>query len=266
MKRLLFFTIAIIFIVLSCKINDDNYSVKDESKLIRLLKDSTYLFNNLKDIEIKGEIENENFFTNFHSISETDFFDAFNRNRNKIRFFARNIKINEPIDYIGVQRNDSVLLFENDSKRISFIDLKEDTIHRARFYFLDEKIGSYWILKKIQFEDEETLLVNSISGEISYSFPTINIFCDRNDSLLLISDSRKIDLGMNEATINILKLSNSEIDTLITSTTSWWTNFAFFDIQDKAYYFILNRNDNNQVISVYSKLSLELINKNKNRE
>lgn len=223
-------------------------------KLSVLLKDSTHIFSGISDFNINGEVEGCKLNIEYTSVSEEDFFTAIERSSEQVKYYSRKDKVNEGVGCSQYSRIDSLLEINIRDKKVSFFDLEESELHSARSYFLQSIIGSHYIIKRIQFEDGETMFLNSKSGDIDFRIPLINVFS--NDSLLFVSDSRLITFGQNP-TISLMQIRNNKLDTLLHAETNWFTHFAFFDKQEASIYYIHEKSEDNRIVSTYGKINIE---------
>lgn len=246
--------ISLIFIFIGCK---NRVVVNNENSFgaFQLFRDSLKIFSGVSDIRVSGEEKSSYAKIKYHSISEKEFISAFNKNAKQIKSFSFRHKINEGIDNIVSFRDDSVLSVVNNGVNVAFTDIEESKYHRARRFFFDCKIGSYFIVKKTQFEDQETLLLNSITGKVDLNIPTINVFTNIRDSFIFVSDSRYIS-AEDETPICLIKINDTRIDTLLHSSTKWFSPFAFFDKDESTMYYIHKFYKENNVVSTYAKMDI----------
>lgn len=255
MKRFIIYIISVTCFF-SCKHIDNSIDSNKVYESSQFLKDSTRIFSNITDLNINGKVNGNTANIKYYSITKDEFFNALEKNFEQIKYFSRKHKINEGFGSKTYNRKDSILNIEVENECISLIDLKESQLNRARNFFFQSKIGGYYIVKRIQFEDGETMFINSKSGNIDLSIPTINVFTKSRDSLIFISDSRMIAVG-NEPTISLIRIRNSKLDTLLHSNTNWFTSFAFFDNNVASIYYIHEKYEQNDIGSTYARMDIE---------
>jgi len=255
MKKIIRGLIVIAGLLSACRNVDINSKELDGTAILQCLKDSTTLLDNITNLHISDEIKKDSLNLRLLSVTKDEFMNALVRNSKHVKYFTRNYKINEGVDNETIKRINSMLCVGNEPNNIFLFDLKKNKYHNARNFFFDSKIGNYYIIKRFQFEDAETIILNSVTNEVELYIPTINVTTCIKDSLLFISDSRMIT-SQDEFSISIVKLSRCGIDTLFQSYTNWYSSFSFFDSDCSSIYYIHNTYLNNKIESGYAKMKL----------
>lgn len=252
MKTMYIMCLLLMILLLACKdIQDSDNKKNANSDAISFLIDSTSILKNIVYIDIYGEIFNEKVKIIYYSIAEDIFFNALKNNRAEIKLFNKKHKINENFSYKNSLRNASVLRIDS----FSFIDLPDSKKHYASFYFLENKLGKYFIIKKIEFEDEITIFWNSYSGKEEYFLQGLSN-CSRSEDSLMFYCFPNRGYPISAAPIGLLKIKENKIDTLITVRTEWFTRYAFFDKYSSSIYYIHSWFDNFELKSTYAKMDL----------
>lgn len=185
--------------------NHNDAELKENKDFFSILTDSLTIFNGVKEENIEGIVNGVNGSLKYHSIPKAIFFKALKKNIHNVRYFSRHIKLNENLS-LG-KRTGSYLDVNGNFGHIYLVDLKENTTHRARNFFLENKLGSYYIVKRIQFEDLETVIWNSEDGKEEIFLNGISVSTKEKDSLVFSSNSS----GLLPGTVNpvfILKMRN----------------------------------------------------------
>lgn len=241
----------LLFLV-SCDGQINNISSK-EFDSYSILKDSINLFQDVVEENINGEIEGINVSIHFYSIPEKEFLSAIKRNRINVRYFNINNKVNEYLGNNIGARNKSFLSIGGKFGYLYLVDLKENKFHMARNFFLENKIGDFFILKRIQFEDAETIFWNSKTGNEELVLDGISVSTSKKDSLIFYSSTFKV-IPEDTNPICLLKIREEGIDTLFYKETDWFTNFSFFDERDSSIYYIHKFYQDYKIKSIYAKM------------
>lgn len=255
MKILITNIIGIACFLAACQQVDNTPVDKGSVELLQFMKDSAKVFSSIIDMKISGEIKKDDISIKYYSVSEDEFISAFERNSKQIKYFSRKLKVNEGVDNEDSKRIGSLLCFGKDTNNIFLFDLSENKFHSARNFFFDSKIGNYYVIKRIQFEDAETLILNAETNEVELYIPYINVYTHPKDSILFLSDSWRVTL-QDEFNISIIKLSMDGIDTLLHSNTNWFSRFSFFDNTSHSIYYIHSIYKGNKIVSVYAKMDI----------
>ena len=238
-----------LLLLVSCS-NPRQEKANSGVELLSYLEDKTEILS-FEESEVNGKLENENVVINYHSVSKNDFISAIKRNEESIRFFRRDIKINEYESSLS-QRYNQYLRLQGDVDHLYLVDIEESSVHRARNFFLEGEVGGYYVIKRIQFEDAETILYNLDNGkEVIF----INgISASISDSLLVYTGVLYSDFQQMSSPFTLLKINDSKIDTVIHSYVNWCTNFSFFDKSDSSIYYIHHQFNNDNLESTYAKM------------
>ncbi len=135
------------------------------------------------------------------------------------------------------------------------LDIAENNQHRARNFFLENKIGDFYIIKRIQFEDAETIFYNSGKGEEELFVNGLSICANSKDSLVLQSKYQPILPNNTNKQICLFKINSRKIDTLQCFNTDWFSSFSFFDKNDSSIYYIHSFYKNNNLVETYAKMN-----------
>lgn len=262
MKQVLFISCYFISLI-ACK----NISVQKEEEIKELthlnvdvltfLKDSSNLFKEIEEIELGGQISNANVNMHYYSIPEEEFFLALCENRDNIRFFDNNTKINEK-RINQVNRHENGLRVGDDINYIYLVDLTTNKYHHARNFFLEDWIDPYYIIKRIQFEDSETILWNSKTGEEDLYLLGVTSSTNVN-SLVFYSVGMYVTLQDDGFNLSLFRIDSGRIDAIIETYANWYTTFPFFDKTGTSIYYIHHFLENYKVRSTYAKMDIELL-------
>lgn len=254
MKRLTIGLICLYFFLLSCSKQKSNQT-HENINLYSILNDSLDFFHDVHEKSIQGEIIGEKVKIKYYSISKESFFNAIQRNTNNIRLFNKHTKLNEDIK--NANRKGFDLDIAGKFGHICLLDLDENAFHRARNFFLENKIGDYYIVKRIQFEDAETVFLNSKTGEEYLFLDGISVSTSTKDSLVFYSNVFKV-MPEDSNPICLMKIQGMDIDTLCCKNTDWFTNFSFFDERDSSIYYIHNCYEGYDLKSTYAKMDFSI--------
>lgn len=242
-----------LMIIVSCQ-NYSKKGIKDtDFNLLSFLKDSTSILSNVSNIAIDGSLKENSTNVCFYSVPEEEFFSAIDRNKDHIRYFNRHIKLNEYTDNEIVSINDSIIKIEGKYKNIRLVDIEENVDHRARKFFLEDKIGSYYVIKQIQFEDAETRFWNSKTGIYDLILIGLSACISAKDSLIFYSNTFKV-MPEEETAVCLMKVLPDKIDTLLCKNVDWFTGFSFFDKEDSSIYYIHSFYEGGKLKSTYAKM------------
>lgn len=248
------FSICIMYLCCISCTSPQVVNEKSDNRLSYLI-DSTSLFKNVSYVDISGDFKNSNIEVHFQSIQEQEFLAAMELNIENIRCFTPKLKLNESI---AGTRISSILSIGSSTNYIYLSDLSKDRFHRARNFFLEDRIGDYYIVKRIQFEDAETIFWNSETGEVDLYLLGTSVCSRSQDSLVFYSSTFRVTLE-DYNPIVLMRISDNEIDTLLNVDTNWTTYFSFFDKKDSIIYYIHSYYDENyDVISTYAKMEFEI--------
>lgn len=250
--RKIIVSLACLFFI-SCNLKN-GVGIKDDENLLMYVKDSTDIFYNIGEIRVSGEIESATARIKYYSISEDEFLNAFEKNRKNIRVFSLKHRENEFLDSVTIVRKDSTLNIGNLNK--TYVDFGGSNNKRDSRYFLNSKVGDYFVLKRIQFEDDETLFLNANTGNVDLILPTINVFTKTKDSLVFVSDARSLLVG-DEASSCLMEIHHNRVDTIVYENTNWFTSFAFFDENESFIYYIHNYYSDNDIVATFARMEIE---------
>ena len=245
--------IIISFSIISCKDSQKHYTTSD--RLINFLQDSTTLFSNIEQIIINGEIESSKVRLKFYSVSEKEFMLALRDNEKNVRFFTKKNKFNENLLLPEGNRVDSVLRIGNNKEYIYLVDLRDRKNFRARNFFLEDKIGNFFIIKRIQFEDSETIFWNNETKEEELYLSGISVCTNSKDLLVFYSSTFKVT-PEDKNPVCLFSLKHNKVDTLLCINTDWFTHFSFFDMKDSSIYYIHSYYDDDILKSTYAKMDI----------
>ena len=254
-------TILILFlgltIFVSCNDHPKKTLIVNDFDMASFIKDSTTILSDITDTVIDGNLEGSKMNAHFYTIPEKEFVLAINRNKNHIRYFNRHIKLNEYNENGVIYRNDSVLKIKGKYNNAHFVDVKEDKNHRATKFFIEGRVGAYYLVKRIQFEDAETVFWNSETGKDDLHLRGLSVCVNPKDSLIFYSNTSRV-VPEEKNSICLMKVHPYEVDTLLCVNTDWATNFSFFDNEDSSIYYVHTFYDANKLESAYAKIDLKL--------
>lgn len=253
MERLL-----IIVACLLCFNACHNLPIKTEIEcdLLSYLKDSIHSFRNVEEIEVNGHISNETIDISYYSIPAGDFLSKMRENKEHIRFFNRDIKINENKSVYGV-RFGNALKVGDGINYIYLVDLEMNQYHHARNFFLEGQLGSYYIIKRIQFEDYETIIWNSVTGKEELYLSGVSTIIHPVDSLIFYSRPMVLTLLDNSFQLNLFRINSGKIDILMDTCVEWFTSFAFFDKESNSIYYLHHFLENYELKSTYARMDIK---------
>ena len=257
MKKIAMVFWGCLLFFVSCDKSSQKNAERD-ADFLALLKDSTNVFRNIQEIEVNGELYDSNIILHFYSIPEEVFFTAVNRNNEHIRYFNRNIKLNEKREIGLGARDGAVLKIGCEHNYVYLVDILENRRHRARNFYFEDRIGLYYIIKRIQFEDAETVFWNSVTGEEDLYLLGTSVYTNTKDSLIFYSNTLKVTLE-DKNPVCLLKVNPSSIDTLLCVDTEWFTEFAFFDKEESSIYYIHCFYEDYVLKSTYARLDFSLL-------
>lgn len=235
----------------------DTVHNSQRDSLLEYLQDSTFVFNNITEMNINGENRDSIVYFKYYSITASEFFDALKRNIENIRYFSREHKINEGLNTSFSLREGNALKLSigANNEFITLFDMKANRFTTARNFYFHSKIAHYYIIQRIQFEDAETIFLNARTGNADLYIPGLNVFTDVDDSLVFYSDSRKITPA-DKTPICLFKINDYGIDTLFCLQTEWEATFGFFDkTKNTSLYFIYEITKDNKIYSIYAKVN-----------
>ena len=136
-----------------------------------------------------------------------------------------------------------------------FVDSKVED----KRYFLENKINNYFIIKTTQFEDAETIFLNSETGKQEFCFLGISSYTDAKNSLMFYSSPMRSVID-DPALICIFKIETNKIDTLLYQKTEWYPKYAFFDKDSSWIFYIHSFYDSAsyKLKSTFAKIELEM--------
>ncbi len=255
MRNLAIITLLLILILVSCNRPVKSVFNDVDFDLLSFLKDSTTILSSISDTVINGKLKGSSVNAYFYSIPEEEFFAAINRNKNHIRYFNRNIKLNEYTENGIIYRTDSILKIEGEYGNMRLVDANENENHRDVRFFLEGRVGAYYLIKRIQFEDAETIFWNSKTGKINLNLFGLSVCSNPKDSLVFYSNTFKV-VPEEMTSVCLMKIHYSRVDTLLCVDTDWFTSFSFFDKKDSSIYYIHRFFDENKLKSIYAKMNL----------
>ncbi len=254
MRQYILITLSF-FIIYSCK-NEDNRQYKGE-ELYMVLNDSLKLFDKVIETNnIRYSYKGENLAIECTSLSKDSFISAIIENSSNISFFNRLYSINEYYEKDVSYRNNSILRVGQDENFLYLKDRKwNDGIKRS--YFLENRIGDYFIIKKREPKSGETILWDYKTGKENYIPLCITVTSSLNDSLVFYSSNFRIT-PRDATPICFLKLNSNKVDTVFNEETQWWAELPFFDCNEKKLYYIHSYYDDNlNIVSTYAKMIFE---------
>ncbi len=254
MKTLLIYLKILIFILIISGCGSPKEKVStDNENLIKILKDSVFSFAKINEFEVKGEIETELMKINYYSVSEDEFLNAVRKNSERIRFFRRNLKINESHYQ---RRTGNYLRLGSNSEFIYLSDLKPSNTNRARNYFLEGNVGDFFVVKRIEFESKETILVNSKTLQEEFYLYGLSSCISHQEPIMFYCNTFRVTPD-DDHEISFFKTDNNTIDTLLKSRTQWFTEFSFFDDNNaRSIYYIHSSIDDYVLRSTYAKMDI----------
>jgi hypothetical protein len=254
MKILLVHKIILILIlkISGCSSPANETVSAQNQELVTLLKDSVFSLARLGEFEIMGEIETESMKIKFYSVSEDEFLNAITKNSEQVRFFRRNLKINES-NY--QRRKGNFIRLGNNIDYIYLSDLKASKTHRARNYFLEGKVGDFFVVKRIEFESKETILVSSKTLLEEHYLYGLSASISPQEPIMFYCNTFRVTLD-DEHEISFFKTDDVKIDTLLSARTQWFTEFSFFDSEGQTIYYIHSYFDDFVLRSSYARMDI----------
>lgn len=255
MKTLLIYLKILMFILIfsGCNSPKDKEVSTQNQNVITILKDSVFSFAKIDEFEVNGEIETGLMKINYYSVSEDEFLNAVRENSERIRFFRRNLKINENNFQ---RRKGNLIRLESSSEFINLSDLKASKTNRARNYFLEGKVGDYFVVKRIEFESKETILVNSKTLQEEFYLYGLSSCISHQEPIMFYCNTFRVTPD-DDHEISFFKTDNNTIDTLLKSRTQWFTEFSFFaDNNARSIYYIHSSIDDYVLRSTYAKMDI----------
>lgn len=238
MKHTVICFIILILISSCCFIGNrrDDFSESTVYETISFLNDSIRLFDNISEFCVNEKIVNDEISLVIKSVSKSDFLDFLKRNNNNAKFFNREFKINEYTDEGKSYRKGDSLIIRNGLNR-NYVLKDEDNIPHKRKFFLENVIGDYFIFKEIWFEDFNSYIHDAKLNKQILGCPTLTLFSNAKDSIIIMGCSYRF-FPANKEPLQILKINQFSVDTLMTVDTDWVPSFVIFDNQEPVFYFI----------------------------
>ncbi len=251
----LFLIILITALSVSCSYPGRYHNYVSDTNLFGYLKDSINFFDKVYESDIVGIIEDSVMRIVFESVPKNEFFEAIKRNEKNVRYFTSKGKLNEATDRI----NKTTLRVGDDGNYMYLCDIAENKQHRARNFFLNNKIGDHYIVQRIQFEDAETILWNSKTGNEDLFLYGLSV-CSREKDSLIFYTRYPLVTPKDETPVCFLKIMSNKIDTIFYKYENWHADLAFFDNERNTLYYIHNFSENDEIKSTYAKLDFEIKN------
>ncbi|MFV0290985.1 MAG: hypothetical protein ACK5IJ_08870 [Mangrovibacterium sp.] len=206
-------------------------------------------------MDISGDLKSNRVNIHYESIQEEEFLIAMKRNVDHIRCFTARLKLNE--SPAGARVNSALTIGESPNY-ICLFDLPHNRFHRARNFFLEDRIGDFYIIKRIQFEDDETIFWNSVTGETALYLIGTSVVSRPQDSLVFYSSTFRVT-PEDYNPITLMKIHENKIDTLLDVNTNWTAHFSFFDKEHPIIYYIHSYYDENyDIIATYAKMEFKI--------
>ena len=258
-KELLLFDVVLLVLILSScfRLRKEN-ETKTSVDIVSILNDSLNLFENQTTCFIDGEIQNDSVKIKYYSISKDEFLRELSRNSNNVRYFDKDNKINEY--NADIVRDKNILKIGQQNNSIFFYDTKQNRNYRSVAYFLESKIGDFYIVKKLNFEDRITLFWNCKREKNDLLLNGISVSVSLKDSLVFYSDNIRISPSDSNP-IYLFEINNNSIDTLFWKETNWWVDFSFFDCEKSSLYYIHSfYTKDSQLKSTFAKMDIVRLN------
>ena len=228
MQKSLFLKLIFILVLFSCTKFDKDI-IASNQQLLNHLKNGNYILPDENELNVSGEIQGDSISIKYYSVQPEEYFKAFVNSHRKRKHFTREVKFNEGLGENAIRKNDSLILKGERGKRYVLKDSVRD------FYFYEDKLSIYHVVKTIQFEDSRTMFINQKNGKEEFSFFGLSTKTSTEDSLIFYSDNFLHQ--MRELTpIGFFRMEKGTLDTLFFEDTSWFVNFAFFQNSDEMYY------------------------------
>ncbi|TKG94007.1 hypothetical protein EYV94_14730 [Puteibacter caeruleilacunae] len=241
--------------LITCKSKPDiQKEIESQENVYAQIVDSIrYISDVENDFETHGEISNDEVRLNYKTIPKEEFLDALKRNQGHVRLFNRKVKINENLS-VG-KRIDETLTVGDSIDYIYLIDLQSNKYHRARNFFLEDKHGPYYIVKRLQFEDAETIIWNSKTNEEELILNGIS--ASFRNSLLFHCNSFRVT-PEDKCPVRLFKITETGVDALIEKYVDWSTFFSFFDKNGSSIYYIHVCNRDGEFKSAFARMDYEI--------
>lgn len=255
MKKLIITILFINLITNSCNQHSISNGNNVDSNLVSILNDTINIFSDVQEFSIDRDyIENDSIKIVYFSISKDNFFDAMYKNQNKIQFFNRDYKLNEDKEF---RNGDKISLKSKKKDSIHLEDLPLTDLKRPISYFMQGRIGDFYIVKKIHFEDVETYFYNAENLNLEKKLWGITSSYQRNKSLVFYSNKFFI-YPEEKAQLSFLKTNKNQVKYLLNVEVDWFTSFSFFDDDNNLYYIHCFYDENLEIKSTYAKMEYYL--------
>lgn len=253
MKNTLKFALASVtfcFIFQQCDIKPEKITHEQENQAVEVITDRLIDMANISEFVIYDSIHSEKMNLVINSVSKNEFIQAMRENSANLRLFDKTLKVNE---FLPKNRKDLVLQLGNEIDYIYLADIADSKFFRARNYFYEGRINGYHVVKRIQFEDKETIFVNDTSFNEDFVFNGLSLSLNMSSKLFLFCNTFRIT-NDDDYELSIFKIENGILDTLINTETSWFTEFSFFDNKKNTVYYIHSFFEGQELKSTYAKM------------
>ena len=191
-------------------------------------------FKGVQCLEISGVVVGKKVTLRYHSISEDEFRDALNRNKEQVSLFTSKYKVNEKIDEYA-NRYDNLLIL---GSKVHLTDREDDGWAYGQSFFLNNKFDNCYILQKRHFESEETFFLDSHTFDTILYLYGHSVSTRKKDGLVLYSRTLNA-YKEHPSPLMMFKISpNNEVDTLLYSREKMVTYFSFFDKNKPYIYYV----------------------------
>lgn len=254
-KLLMVLSISFGFSVLCLGLKSCDNDIK-EQKISDFVDSLTVKFN-ISEFYNSGNLEVENAIVKFQSVTKDEFYKALEKNKNHIRYFSREKRINEFIDNELIIRSDTMLQIFGNNDVLTFYDTSNTKIQRSEKFFLEGKIGKYFILKRIHFEDSNTFFINSKTLETELSLHGLSVSVHPSLPIIFYCNTLRVT-PLDKHQLLIINLQNEQLEIILDIQLDWFTIFSFFDKDEATVYYIHSFFDDYELKSTYSKIEFEL--------
>ena len=200
---------------------------------------------------VEGTLEGEGGVISYSSISKDEFYRRLEQYQKEVRFFSPEDRINEAKS-IHVKRVDSLLSIATNDDSLFFRDNRPE---RLKFFY-GGQVGDYHLVKKIHFEDSETLLYDRNTGRERLSLYGIGVSACLEDGTLLYTNAMYPQI-MDEIRFMLMSINGCEIDTLVNADVDWYPGVAFFG--DCKTVFYMHNEDDSLGVSKSSYAKMEIL-------
>lgn len=246
--------ISAIITITSCNSTHKININEHDDNVVIIPSDTNKIFKNVQEFSLNSNnIENDSIKITYYSISKKDFFNAMDQNKKNIQVFSKNYKLNEEKAF----RKGNQISITNKKDSIQFIDLPLTKQNRPVKYFINGKIGDFFIVKKIEFEDAETYFFDTKNLNLVKKLWGITSSFNNNNSLVFYTNNFFF-LPEDKTQLSFIKTDKNKIKYLLNIEVDWFTSFSFFDDKNNLYYIHSFYDENFEIKSTYAKMEYYL--------